>query len=177
METSVKLFSLNIRARNNDIVLHCTPQCLNVIRTRLGSPAGSFLRVLTYEFMEVRFQHYVGVPDERSADKAEATRVCTSLLGAYRAIVTHSLVFPDESDYRSWYQANHRPPNGHDLSMLAQRKGLFVPFLSVPFDHRAQTLTMRHRNSPAAIQDAGGRVSASSGQLAALQHAFYNRKI
>lgn len=131
--TLVFLRAIRVR-RNGTILMYATPAFLNVVRTRVGSPAGTHLRVGTFDFHAERTNIYVGTPDEFSPEsKAEASTVAAHILAIFRSLLLFEAVFAEPGSYNSWIVFNRRSPTAKDLADLGRSKGIFIPFMALPY--------------------------------------------
>lgn len=129
----VQLSSLRIDRRGN-IHMIATRHFFEVLRSKVGAPLGSSLRIGQFDFVEVSRNHYTAIPDVRSEQlEREAKQVANTVLQCYRALILFEKVFSVQGSYESFVIFNQRSPSLEDLKRLAQRDGVHVPFLPLPF--------------------------------------------
>lgn len=131
--STVHLFSLNVDRRGN-IHMSATRSFFEVLRSKLGSVAGSTLRSGTFDFCEVRKSQFVGSPDERNAASvAEGQRLATHILSIYRSILLFEKVFAETGSYDRFVLFNHRSPSFKDMQQMAKVQNIYVPFMELPY--------------------------------------------
>lgn len=135
--SKVQLSSLSVDSRG-DIHLSASSSFLEFLRTKFGvsknHTPGSSLRVGSFDFLEVKKNLLVAVPDERS-DRIirEARQLGNAILQMYRSAILFEKVFEKEGSYEKWFTFHHRAPTLVDLQTIAARGNVQVPSMTLPY--------------------------------------------
>lgn len=132
-KTRVHLHELRVR-KDGSIFMNASQGFLNVLRTRVGSPAGTNFQIGTFDFHEQKKKQFIGIADEKGPDALrEAHLICSHILAIFRSVLLYEAVFTQPGSYNRWITENRRFPTSKDLAEISRSTGIYIPFMTLPY--------------------------------------------